>query len=407
MHKNKPGYKKTKVGWIPTDWECVPLGQVFNKRTAKGKRGIPVFSVTQDRGMVPRSLLERRTGNDVTADKSLLVEPGDIAYNMMRMWQGAVAVCHERCVISPAYVVCRPDVARVDPNFMLAYFKSKEGMHKLCAYSYGITSDRLRLYFEDFSLVAAPLPSLSEQKAITEVLECWDKATRILEQKITIKRQKKKGLAQRLLTGGFRLRGYVTEWRTLRAHELFECVAEKKNGDLALMAVTQDRGVIPRAMLEGRVMSPSGGTDGYKLVRKGDFVISLRSFQGGLEYSDFTGLVSPAYTVLRPKKDLIAKYFSQLFKSHVFVENYLSKAVIGIRDGKQISLPDFKTVNIPFPKLEEQRAIAEILSAADAEIEALERKLALFKKQKRFLLNNLVTGTIRLPQFRRKGGRHD
>jgi len=98
----------------------VPLGQVFKKRTARGKRGVPVFSVTQDHGMVLRATLDRKTGNDVSADKSLLVEPGDVAYNMMRMWQGAVAVCEERCVISPAYVVCRPNAGQADSNFMFS-----------------------------------------------------------------------------------------------------------------------------------------------------------------------------------------------------------------------------------------------------------------------------------------------
>ena len=70
--------------------------------------------------MVLRATLDRKTGNDVSADKSLLVEPGDVAYNMMRMWQGAVAVCEERCVISPAYVVCRPNAGQADSNFMFS-----------------------------------------------------------------------------------------------------------------------------------------------------------------------------------------------------------------------------------------------------------------------------------------------
>ena len=219
-NEKRPGYKKTKVGWIPDDWKCVPLGQVFKQRTARGKQGVPVFSVTQDRGMVLRTTLDRKTGNDVSADKSLLVEPGDVAYNMMRMWQGAVAVCEERCVISPAYVVCRPNAGQVDSNFMFSYFKSKAGMHKLFAYSYGVTADRLRLYYEDFSRVPAPLPSIPEQIAITKVLECWGKAIETLELMIGKKKHIKHGLTQKLLSEQTRMPGFSKPRRTVRLREI-------------------------------------------------------------------------------------------------------------------------------------------------------------------------------------------
>ena len=129
----------------------------------------------------------------------------------------------------------------------------------------------------------------------------------------------KQGLMQQLLTGKRRFPEFGPPvasthetprgWTRPKASELFRNCSMKRNGEETLLSVTQDRGVIPRSMLEGKVVMPEIGTDGYKLVEPGDFVISLRSFQGGLEYSEYRGLVSPAYTVLKPSKPINTAFF--------------------------------------------------------------------------------------------------
>lgn len=148
-------------------------------------------------------------------------------------------------------------------------------------------------------------------------------------------------------------------------------------------------------MLDGRVASPESGTEGYKLVDPGDFVISLRSFQGGLEYSEHRGLVSPAYTVLKPRKVIHDGFYRHDFKSYDFIQR-LAVAVIGIRDGKQISYGDFEFVKLPYPPLGEQRRIATILNTADREIGLLRKQLEAFKRQKKGLMQKLLTGEVRV-----------
>jgi len=150
-----------------------------------------------------------------------------------------------------------------------------------------------------------------------------------------------------------------------------------------------------RTMLEVRVTMPTTGTEGFKLVDIGDFVISLRSFQGGLEYSYYRGLVSPAYTVLKPKKPINEQFYKQYFKSYEFIGR-LATAVIGIRDGKQISYDDFCIVKIPCPSIEEQTAIAKVLQAADKEISLLKAKAEKLREQKKGLMQVLLTGKVRL-----------
>jgi type I restriction enzyme S subunit len=253
---------------------------------------------------------------------------------------------------------------------------------------YKLTKDSLRK-------IPILLPPLPEQRAIAACLGAWDEAIQKTSQLIAQKELRKKWLMQQLLTGKRRLKGFEGEWKKLGAGDIFKSVSVKGFDNEELLSATQDRGMIPRTMLEGRVTMPTTGTEGFKLVEKGDFVISLRSFQGGLEYSYYRGLVSPAYTVLKLKKPINDEFYKQYFKCYDFI-GHLAIAVIGIRDGKQISYDDFCTVKIPYPSIEEQTAIAQVLKTADREIELLKAKVAQLKEQKRGLMQVLLTGKVRM-----------
>jgi len=253
---------------------------------------------------------------------------------------------------------------------------------------YGVSKTNL-------SKVKIPLPPLPEQKAIAQVLSTADAAIHTTEKLISQKILRKKWLMQQLLTGKKRLMGFEGEWKKVGAGEIFKSITKKGFADEELLSATQDRGMIPRTMLEGRVTMPTTGTEGFKLVDIGDFVISLRSFQGGLEYSYYRGLISPAYTVLKPKKQINDEFYKQYFKSYEFIGR-LATAVIGIRDGKQISYDDFCIVKIPNPTIPEQTAIAQVLQAADREISLLKAKAEKLREQKKGLMQVLLTGKVRL-----------
>ncbi|MDR1196253.1 MAG: restriction endonuclease subunit S [Endomicrobium sp.] len=239
-------------------------------------------------------------------------------------------------------------------------------------------------------------PSIKEQKAIVKVLETWDRGIEITQKLIEQKELQKKYLMQQLLTGKKRLKGFKGKWKKLRFDNVFNDYTMKNNMSQELLSATQEFGVIPRSMLKGRVMSPSGSLKNYKFVKKDSFIISLRSFQGGIEYSKYEGIISPAYTVLKNICNINKSFYRYFFKLYIFIEEYLRIAVIGIRDGKQISYPDLKSIKIPFPEVAEQTAIAEILSTADKEVEILKNKLEKLKEQKKGLMQKLLTGKIRL-----------
>ncbi len=240
------------------------------------------------------------------------------------------------------------------------------------------------------------LPSLPEQERIAEILVGWDTAIQKAEQLIAAKERHFAATSHLLLTSRKRLNGFSTRWGLRRADEVFENTSRKGHLNEPLLSVTQERGVIPRDMLEGRVTMPSGETGSFKLVEPGSFVISLRSFQGGLEHSNYRGLVSPAYTVLREVIEIDGRFFRHYFKSADFIKR-LSVAVIGIRDGKQISFQDFCSIKLPFPTVDEQKAIAAVLDEAEGEIGLLRKFTDGLKTQKRGLMQKLLTGQWRLP----------
>jgi len=153
----------------------------------------------------------------------------------------------------------------------------------------------------------------------------------------------------------------------------------------------QNIGIVRREDLDRRVAMPDGSTSSYKVVRPGDFVISLRSFEGGLEYSGITGLVSPAYTVLRPRGEIDGEYYRHFFKSRSFIGR-LDKLIFGIRDGKQIAFRDFGDMLIPAPPLADQNAQSQAMVFLETEMALELKRFEALTQQKRGLMQKLLTG---------------
>lgn len=244
---------------------------------------------------------------------------------------------------------------------------------------------------------AVELPGLAQQDKFIEMVGVWDAAIDATSALLSTLERRKQGLMQQLLTGRKRLKGFKGKWKLLRADKLFtEISIRNQTAEEPLLSVTQDRGVIPRDMLVGRVTMPAGTVDAFKLVERDNFVISLRSFQGGLEHSAYRGLVSPAYTVLQASDDIHPAYFRHYFKSTDFVKR-LSVAVVGIRDGKQISYTDFRSIKLPLPPMAEQMAMTELLDLADQDIGLCRARLAALQTQKRALMQKLLSGEWQVP----------
>ena len=175
------------------------------------------------------------------------------------------------------------------------------------------------------------------------------------------------------------------------AKDVFKSYTNKKHGGaFEVLSATQDRGIIPRSEVDIDIKYDEENISSYKKVDKGDFVISLRSFQGGIEYSEYEGLVSPAYTILKAIQPINDNYYRAYFKTADFIKR-LNGAVYGIRDGKQIGFEDFGDLAIHYPPLAEQQKIAEILSTCDRVIELKQQLLDEKRKQKQWLMRSLLS----------------
>lgn len=185
------------------------------------------------------------------------------------------------------------------------------------------------------------------------------------------------------------------DWAVIKMKFLFKDTSIKNMPNEALLSVTQDKGVVPRSWVENRMVMPSGNLESFKYIEKGDFAISLRSFEGGLEYCHHAGIISPAYTVLKTTKtNLVDIYYKYLFKSKVFISE-LQTSVVGIREGKNISYDELRYSLLPIPSKCEQVLIANFLDQKTAQIDAAiaikEQQIELLKERKQIIIQQAVT----------------
>ena len=190
---------------------------------------------------------------------------------------------------------------------------------------------------------------------------------------------------------------------------IFKPISNKNhNSDLPILAITQEHGAIPRDKIDYNVSVTDKSLESYKVVEIGDFIISLRSFQGGIEYSLYHGICSPAYIILRNRLPIVEQYYKYYFKTSKFIQD-LNKDLEGIRDGKMVSYSQFSAIELPRPDNKEQQKIADCLSSLDDLIVAENKKLEALKSHKKGLMQKLFPAegkTVpewRFPEFRNNG----
>ncbi|MBC53825.1 MAG: hypothetical protein CMQ34_08325 [Gammaproteobacteria bacterium] len=353
------------------------LGDCFSSSREKGYEGLPLLSVTLNDGLVTRESLERKSDTNLAADEHLLVREGYIAYNMMRAWQGALGRADRDGLVSPAYVALKPK-KNINSRYAEYLFKTPRLIYSFWAYSYGLTEDRLRLYFKDFARIPARIVSLPEQKKIAEILSTWDEAIAANEDLVANSRQRKKALMQKLLTGGTRLPGFEGEWKKCSIGDLLKIGSGKDYKHLG----------------SGNI--PVHGTGGYMLsvndyLYDGDSVCIGR--KGTIDnpfmlHGKFWTVDTLFYTHSFNCSD--PHYIYHLFCSINWKAHNEASGV------PSLSKTTIEKIKVAVPSLDEQQAIARVLNTARDEIEALEQRINNIKIQKKALMQQLLTGKRRV-----------
>ena len=190
---------------------------------------------------------------------------------------------------------------------------------------------------------------------------------------------------------------HPSDWEMLKTKYLFKERVEKGYPNEPLLAATQTLGVVPKTLFGTRTVIAQKDLHLLKLVEPGDFVISLRSFQGGIEKAYYRGIISPAYTILIPSYKIDGGYFKHLAKSKPFIK-LLTNCVTGIREGQNIDYEILRRTKLPVPSILDQKHIARYLDLKTSQIakfkKAKKRMIELLKEQKQVIINDAVTGKL-------------
>ena len=393
----------------PDGWRQTRLGNLFRSRKEKGVAGLPTLSVTLNDGLVLRNSLARKTHTTLAPEEHLLVRKGDIAYNMMRMWQGASGLAQFDALVSPAYVVLESREG-IDPLFASYFFKSARMVYLFWAYSYGLTKDRLRLYFRDFSLIQVAVPPMKEQHRIAEVFSALDRSMNALENLMQNTHSRNRALTVNLLTRKVCFPGFSGSiWRSHQIGELgttYGGLSGKTQGDFGegvpyipyLNIFCNSR--IDLSRLD-RVRVLPGETQNR--VRYGDAFFTTSS-----EVPEEVGMSS---VLLDHVTELYLNSFSFGFRLHSFdllrpeFARFLFRSPeirqrIGhlAQGATRHNLPKNKFLKLPvsLPPIKEQITLADCLACADDDIRKERMELKTLHQQKRALLQQLFRNNSRL-----------
>lgn len=394
------GYIRTVSGISPTDWKRYTFGDIYTERKEPGSEELPLLMVSIHSGVSDGEVDEKNLPKKVKriADKSQYKKAvsGDLVFNMMRAWQGAIGTVRTTGMVSPAYIVAEPNDT-VYPLFMDYYTRTPQMINQIDRQSYGVTDFRKRLYWDSFIPIGCILPPVAEQQKIAAILTTQDKVIELKEKRLAEKQWQKKYLMQQLLTGKKRLPGFNGAWKVDRLGKLFLERKETNYEGLQMLAITGAQGIIPRKELDLKDNS-SEDKSKYLRVCVGDIGYNtMRMWQGISAYSDYEGIVSPAYTILKPSSSINAKYFVYLFKTPeiIFLFYRFSQGLVD--DTRNLKYENFKKIKVCYPPdTKEQTAIAEVLSAADREIGLLRQDIEQEKQKKKALVQLLLTGIVRV-----------
>lgn len=381
---------------VPEGWEATKLGSVFKNRRERGDASLPTFSVTLNDGLVLRESLERKTETNLAAEEHLLVRKGDIAYNMMRMWQGASGLASVDAIVSPAYIVLEA-TKDMDPVFASYLFKSARMIYLFWAYSYGLTNDRLRLYYPDFALIPAVLPPIEEQRSIAKIIQTWDRAIAITERLIELNEKQKLALLQQLLSpsGGSFKKLKLKDMASVNQRSLDSTTSSTYSFRYISLSDVQDGRIASH--LERHVFS-SAPSRAQRKVASGDILMStvrpnLLGF-ARVGDADADCIASTGFAVLTTKPEFDRDYlYHYLYSEHIIGQ--LNALVVG-SNYPAINPSDVESLAVYCPPSDSQKKIGRILNNCDARRDGLHNQRRLLIAEKDALIQQLLTGRRRV-----------
>ena len=415
-------YRCVEALWnkkIPSHWEVRYLCTMAKEKSICDCTDLQLLSVYLDAGVVPFSDRTEKRTNTTSKDLSKYqrVDVGDFVLNNQQAWRGSVGVSKHTGIISPAYIILEMDNTLTSEyaNYLL---RSSIMVDQYLVASKGVGSIQRNLYWQNLKRALALVPPREEQDQIVRFLD-W-KISRInhlihgYQRQIKLLKERRQTIIDRAATQGINpnveykqsganwIPSIPKHWEMVYSKKLFAQRKDKAFPNDVQLTSSQKYGIISQEefmRMEGRRLTVvMTGSDILKHVGVGDFVISMRSFQGGLEYSYVEGKISSAYVMLIPDKSKVHdEYFKWLFKTKSYIKALQGTSDL-VRDGQALRYANFAKVYLPEIPLDEQKEIADYISA---EVKKIDDAIPVFKKQIELLreyrirlISDVVTGQI-------------
>lgn len=334
---------------------------------------------------------------DAPSRAQRLAESGDVFYQMVRPYQKNNYHFQEKSenyVFSTGYAQMRPR-ALINSYFLLSQIQNEHFVSNVLVRSTGTNYPAINT--KDLSALKINSPRTeNEQTQIGNFFQQLDKTISLSQQELAGLKKIKQGFLQKMfpkegeVIPEIRFKDFKEKWQKVKGKKIFKSVSDKNHPELKILSASQREGMVFRSDNGINITHNENNTDTYKRVVPGQFVMHLRSFQGGFAYSTIEGITSPAYTIIDfiNADDHNEYFWSEIFKSVNFIK-LLEKVTYGIRDGRSISFKDFSSLKLIFPSLQEQTAIGNFFKQLDEAIALQEKEIELLKETKQAFLQKM------------------
>ena len=394
------GYKRTKVGICPEDWVENVLGDIYTERKEPGKEGLPLLMVSIHSGVSDGEVGEKdlpkrfKRIEDKSQYKRAVV--GDLVFNMMRAWQGAIGSVRTEGMVSPAYVVAKPN-DMVDPLFMDYYMKTNRMVHTIHRQSYGVTDFRLRLYWESFAPIPCVLPPAREQKKIAEILTTQGKVIELEQQKIEEIIKVKRFFLEKMFpkkgkaVPEIRFKGFTDPWEQRKLGDTVQITMGQSPDGSTYSDVPSDYILVQgNADLQNGWVSPRVWTSQMtKKADVGDLIMSVRAPAGAMGKTAYNAVIGRGVAAIKGNEfiyQLLVKMDS---------DGYWKALSCG-STFESLNSDNIKNADMLIPDVSEQEKIGEYFANLDRLITLHQRKLEEEKEKKKALMQLLLTGIVRV-----------
>ena len=393
-------------------WQKVTLGELLefkngiNAEKASYGSGVPFVNVME---IIRHDVLDvekipgRISIDKKTLEKNLVVR-GDVLFNRTsetpeEIGLTSVYLDSKAAVFGGFVIRGRSRNQLISEGFKKYCFSSKQVRHQIIERGQGVL--RMNIGQKDLEKVVLSFPGIAQQDKIVEVLDTWDQVIGKLKRKIEMKKEINFGLSQKLLTGKTRLSGFSKPWTQVKISSFSKPISKLNtdNSCTEVLSCTKYDGLVRSLEYFGRKVYGNNLTK-YKVVPKGYFAYATNHIEeGSIGYQDIidAGLVSPMYTVFKTE-GVNNHFLYKLLKTPKLISEYRRHMSASVERRGGLRWPSFSSIKVSLPSVEEQNAISELIQTSENEIRSLERKLKYIAEQKTYLLNNLITGTIRTPE---------